>query len=129
MNVFKSAFDLALQIHLLTKLFPVEEKYSLTDQIRRSSRSVAANIAEAFIKRRYPISFVSKLLDCEGEVAEAQVWLKFANSFGYLDEAILLKLDEKYDHIQAQLFSLIKSPKNGPSKPFPSSKSPLAPPS
>ena len=101
MNVFKSAFDLALQIHLLTKLFPVEEKYSLTDQIRRSSRSVAANIAEAFIKRRYPISFVSKLLDCEREVAEAQVRLKIANSFGYLDEEILLKIDETYDHIQA----------------------------
>jgi four helix bundle protein len=108
--VFKCAFDLALQIHQLTKLFPSEEKYALTDQIRRSSRSVAANIAEAFIKRRYPKSFVSKLLDSEGEAAETQVWLNFANVFGYLDETNMQRLDEKYDHIQAQIFTMIQSP-------------------
>jgi four helix bundle protein len=108
--VFKSAFDLALQIHQLTKLFPAEEKYSLTDQIRRSSRSVAANIAEAYVKRRYPNYFISKLIDCEGEAAETQVWLNFANAFGYLDETNMQSLDEKYDHIQAQIFTMIKSP-------------------
>ena len=108
--VFKCAFDLALQIHHLTKIFPPEEKYSLTDQIRRSSRSVAANIAEAFIKRRYPKSFVSKLLECEGEAAETQVWLNFANAFGYLDENSMQVLDQKYDHIQAQIFTMIQSP-------------------
>ncbi len=108
--VFKCAFDLALQIHHLTKIFPPEEKYSLTDQIRRSSRSVAANIAEAFIKRRYPKSFVSKLLECEGEAAETQVCLNFANAFGYLDENSMQVLDQKYDHIQAQIFTMIQSP-------------------
>lgn len=108
--VFKSAFDLALQIHQLTKLFPPEEKYSLTDQVRRSSRSVAANIAEAFSKRRYPKSFILKLLDSEGEAAETQVWLNFANAFGYLDDTNMEGLDEKYDRIQAQIFTMIQSP-------------------
>ena len=108
--VFKCAFDLALQIHQMTKLFPAEEKYSLTDQIRRSSRSVASNISESFIKRKYPKSFVSKLIDCEGEAAETQVWLNFANAFGYLDETNMQDLDEKYDHIQAQIFTMIQSP-------------------
>jgi four helix bundle protein len=110
LNVFKCSFDLALQIHHLTKAFPSEEKYSLTDQIRRSSRSVAANIAEAFSKRRYPKSFVSKLLDSEGEAAETQVWLAFAFAFGYLDEQITQNLDDKYDHIQAQIITMIQSP-------------------
>ena len=110
--VFNSAMDLANQIHQLTILFPAEEKYSLTDQIRRSSRSVAANIAEAFCRRRYPKSFISKLLDCEGEAAETQVWLTFANSFGYFDEATQLNLDEKYNILQAQIFTMIQSPGN-----------------
>ena len=110
LNVFKCSFDLALQIHHLTKAFPSEEKYSLTDQIRRSSRSVAANIAEAFSKRRYPKSFISKLLDSEGEAAETQVWLNFAFAFGYLDEKIIQNLDDKYDHIQAQIITMIQSP-------------------
>ena len=82
----------------------------MTDQIRLSSRSVAANIAEAFIKRRYPKSFVSKLLECEGEAAETQVCLNFANAFGYLDENSMQVLDQKYDHIQAQIFTMIQSP-------------------
>jgi len=110
LNVFKNSFNLALQIHKVTKTFPSDEKYSLTDQIRRSSRSVAANIAEAFSKRRYPKSFVSKLLDSEGEAAETQVWLSFAFSFGYLDEKTLQDLDKKYDHIEAQLLTMIQSP-------------------
>jgi len=110
LNVFKCSFDLALQINYLTKDFPPEEKYSLTDQMRRSSRSVAANIAEAFSKRRYPKSFISKLLDSEGEAAETQVWLNFAFAFGYLDDKIIRDLDEKYDHIQAQIFTMIQSP-------------------
>jgi len=74
--VFKSSFELALKIHQLSKRFPTEEKFSLTDQVRRSSRSVATNIAEAFRKRRYPKSFISKLSDSEGEAAETQVFSK-----------------------------------------------------
>ena len=110
LNVFKNSFELALQIHRLTNKFPVEEKFSLTDQIRRSSRSVATNIAEAFIKRRYPKSFISKLSDAEGEAAETQVWLHFALSFGYLDKVITLDMDEKYDHVEAQLITMIRNP-------------------
>lgn len=110
LNVFKASFDLALQIHKLTKEFPIEEKFSLTDQVRRSSRSVAANIAEAFRKRRYPKSFIAKLSDSEGEAAETQVWLSFAQSFGYLDERIILDLDEKYEQIERQIITMIQSP-------------------
>ncbi len=108
--VFRNSFDLALQIHQLSQRFPLEEKYSLTDQIRRSSRSVAANIAESFGKRKYPKSFISKLLDSKGEAAETQVWLRFALSFGYLDEKTTQDLDEKYDHLQAQILTMILNP-------------------
>ena len=73
LDVYKMSFDAAMKIFELTKRFPKEEIYSLTDQIRRSSRSVCSNLAEAFRKRRYPKSFVSKLPDCEGESAETQV--------------------------------------------------------
>jgi len=110
LNVFKSSFDLAIQIHQLSKGFPPEEKYSLTDQVRRSSRSVSTNIAEAFRKRRYPKSFISKLSDSEGEAAETQVWLSFAMAFGYLDEMIIQELDEKYEQIERQLITMIQSP-------------------
>ena len=110
LNVFKSSFDLAIQIHQLSKGFPPEEKYSLTDQVRRSSRSVSTNIAEAFRKRRYPKSFISKLSDSEGEAAETQVWLSFAMAFGYLYEMIIQELDEKYEQIERQLITMIQSP-------------------
>src|SRR5450830_1865967 len=86
--VFKRAIELAIRIHELSKDFPSEEKYLLTDQIRRCSRSVATNIAEAFRKRRYPKSFVSKLSDSEGEAAETQVWLYFVETFRYLDSSV-----------------------------------------
>ena len=108
--VFKCSFDLALQIHQLSKSFPPEEKFSLTDQIRRSSRSVSTNIAEAFRKRRYPKSFISKLSDSEGEAAETQVWLSFAVAFGYLDEKITQELDERYEQLERQIITMIMSP-------------------
>ena len=110
LNVFKSSFDLALQIHQLSALFHSDEKFSLTDQIRRSSRSVSTNIAEAFMKRRYPKSFIAKLSDSEGEAAETQVWLNFAFAFGYLDKMKVMELEEKYDHIEAQLITMIQNP-------------------
>ena len=75
---YKKAFDLAMQIFDISKTFPKEETYSLTDQIRRSSRSVCANLAEAWRKRRYEAAFISKLSDAEGEAAETQTWLEFA---------------------------------------------------
>lgn len=108
--VFKCSFELALQIHQLSKSFPPEEKFSFTDQIRRSSRSVSTNIAEAFRKRRYPKSFISKLSDSEGEAAETQVWLSFAVAFGYLDEKITQELDEKYEQLERQIITMIMSP-------------------
>ena len=108
--VFQSAIKLAIRIHELSKNFPQEEKYSLTDQLRRSSRSVAVNIAEAFRKRRYPKSFVSKLSDSEGEAAETQVWLYFVETFGYLDSSVTEDLDDKYEHLLAQIVTMIQSP-------------------
>lgn len=84
LKVFQLSFNAGMEIFNLSKSFPKEEKYSLTDQIRRSSRSVSGNIAEAFRKRRYPKSFVVKLSDAEGEAAETQVWVDYALECKYL---------------------------------------------
>src|SRR5207253_5316800 len=84
LKVYQLAYKLAMEIFHLSKNFPREEIYSLTDQIRRSSRSVAANIGEGFRKRRYPNHFVSKLTDCDAEATETQVWIDFAFDCGYL---------------------------------------------
>ncbi len=110
LNVYQLAFKSALELYELSKRFPSEERYSLTDQIRRSSRSVCANIAEAFRKRRYPKSFVAKLSDSEAEAAEVQVWLDFSLSFGYLDKMKYKELYDHYDHILSQLVIMMKSP-------------------
>ena len=82
LKVYQLAYKLAMEIFHLSKAFPREEIYSLTDQIRRSSRSVAANLAEGFRKRRYPNVFLNKLTDCDAESAETQVWLDFAWTAG-----------------------------------------------
>jgi four helix bundle protein len=84
LKVFQLAYKLAMEIFHESKSFPKDERFSLTDQIRRSSRSVAANIAERFRKRQYPKMFLSKLADSDGEVAETQVWLAFARDCGYM---------------------------------------------
>jgi len=97
LDVYKLAFESAMDIFDISKSFPKEETYSLTDQIRRSSRSVAANLAESFRKRRYPKHFVSKLSNCEAEAAETQVWLDFALACGYLSEKNHNELHKKYD--------------------------------
>ncbi len=85
LHVYQLAFQTAVEIHQISISFPLVEKYSLTDQIRRSSRSVCANPGEAFRKRRYPKSFVAKLSDSEAEAAETQIWLDFALEFKYID--------------------------------------------
>src|SRR5580765_5998776 len=85
LDVYQKAFEMAMEIFELSKGFPREETYSLTDQIRRSSRSVCANLAEAWRKRRYQAAFISKLSDSEGEAAETQVWIEFAVKCGYLN--------------------------------------------
>jgi len=110
LEVYKLAFETAMEIFELTTLFPKEERYSLTDQIRRSSRSVAANIAEAFRKRRYPKAFISKLSDSEGEAAETQVWIDFALKCKYIDNEMYEKFFDKYDHIISMLVNMIKQP-------------------
>ena len=112
LNVFKLSFEAGMEIFEVTKNFPREEMYSLTDQIRRSSRSVSGNIAEAFRKRKYPKSFVSKLSDSEGEAAETQVWLDYALSCRYIMEAQHAILSEKYDHIIAMLVKMSLNPSN-----------------
>lgn len=110
LQVFQTAFQSALALHKVSLSFPSEEKYSLTDQVRRSSRSVCANIGEAFRKRRYPKSFIAKLSDSEAEAAETQIWLDFALAFGYIDNEKHAMLYDKYDHILSQLVLMINSP-------------------
>lgn len=104
------AMDSAMQIFEVTKRFSPEEKYSLTDQIRRSPRSVCANIAEGWRKRRYPNAFVSKLSDADSEAAETQAWLEFAFKSGYLDQKLRDELDDAYDHIMGKLVNMLTRP-------------------
>jgi four helix bundle protein len=106
LEVYRLAFDTAMEIFEITKSFPKEEKYSLTDQIRRSSRSVCTNLAEGWRKRRYKAVFINKLSDAEQEAAETQTWLEFAWKCNYIDEVIFKKLDEKYEHVFAMLFTM-----------------------
>ncbi|NOQ96097.1 MAG: four helix bundle protein [Desulfobacterales bacterium] len=107
LKVYQLAYQLALDIFEITKRFPGEEKYSLTDQIRRSSRSIPANLAEAWKKRRYEKVFVSKLVDCASEAGETEVWLNFAKDFGYLREDRYRELIDKYDEINRMLYGMI----------------------
>jgi four helix bundle protein len=107
LRVYISAMDAAMEIFQITKSFPSEEKYSLTDQIRRSSRSVCANIGEAWRKRRYKAAFIAKLSDSETEACETQIWLEFAKRCNYLDEEIASTLTGKYEHILSQLVLMI----------------------
>ena len=111
LDVYKLAFASAMHIFELSKQFLKEETYSLTDQIRRSSRSVCANIAEGWRKRRYEAAFVSKLSDAEAEAAETQTWLNFASACGYLPEDIKLELWQNYDHVIGKLVNMIFKPK------------------
>ena len=110
LDVYKMTVEMAMEIFEITKSFPNEEKYSLIDQIRRSSRSVAANIAEAFRKRRYPKAFISKLSDSEGEAAETQVWLEFSEKCRYISKEIQEKLDKQYDNIIGKIINMINHP-------------------
>ena len=110
LEVYQIAFDAANRIFKLSKAFPKEELYSLTDQIRKSSRSVATNIAEAFRKRRYTRAFISKLSDSESEAAETKVWLDFSLACGYISEKIHNELYDIYDHILGMLVNMILNP-------------------
>jgi four helix bundle protein len=106
LEVYRLAFDTAMEIFEITKSFPKEEKYSLTDQVRRSSRSVCTNLAEGWRKRRYKAVFINKLSDAEQEAAETQTWLEFAWRCSYIKHEIFKKLDDKYEHVFAMLITM-----------------------
>ena len=110
--VYKMAFDAAMEIFRLTRMFPKEERYSLVDQIRRSSRSVCANIAEAFEKRLFPAHFRSKLSDCLSEAAETQVWLEFSTECGYLESTRSNELFNQYAFIKGKLIKMMQHPED-----------------
>jgi four helix bundle protein len=110
LKVYELAFKLAMEIFNLSKTFPQEERYSLTSQLRRSSRSVAANIAEGFRKRQYPNMFLSKLADADAEATETQVWLDFALGCGYLSAEDQQRLVSGYAEIGKMIGSMMKTP-------------------
>jgi four helix bundle protein len=109
-EVHKRAFEAAMEIFHASKGFPAEERYSLTDQIRRSSRSVAANLAEAWRKRRYESAFICKLTDAEGEAAETQTWIAFAVRSQYLERPIGLQLNQAYDEVLRMIVAMKRHP-------------------
>lgn len=108
--VYQKAYKLALEIFKITKSFPKEEKYSLTDQIRRSSRSVPANLSEAWAKRKYLKVFVNKLSDCLGEASETEVWLDMSYDLEYITEADHNRLIADNIEVEKMLNSMINSP-------------------
>jgi four helix bundle protein len=110
LDVYKLAMKGTMKIYELSKEFPLEEKYSLTNQIRRSSRSVCANLGEAWRKRRYKAAFISKLNDSESECAETQIWIEIAYRCKYWEKAIYLDLDQLYNHIIGKLIRIIDNP-------------------
>src|SRR6266516_534470 len=108
--VYKKAYELAMQIFYESRSFPKEEQYSLTDQIRRSSRSVCSNLREAWAKRRYEAHFVSKLTDSDGENGEIETWLDFAYDCGYLPKRDHALFTERCREVGAMLGSIINDP-------------------
>ena len=103
LNVYRLVFETAMNIFKTSKNFPIEEKYSLIDQIRRSSRSVCTNLAEGWRKRKYPAVFIHKLTDATQEASETQTWIEFALACGYINKETFDHLDENYEHIFAML--------------------------
>jgi four helix bundle protein len=110
LKVYKLAYKLAMDIFEETKSFPPEERYSLTDQIRKSSRSVPANIAEAWKRRQYVKMFRTRIIDSASEAGETEVWLDFSRDCGYLDELKYNQLMAGYDEVNRMLFGMIKRP-------------------
>ena len=108
LDVYQRSMNLAMKIFEITKRFPVEEKYSLTDQIRRSSRSVCANMGEAWRKRRYKNAFIAKLSDSETEACETQIWLEISYLCKYISKSQFEKLNNEYESIIAQIVKMIE---------------------
>jgi four helix bundle protein len=107
---YQKAYHLAMEVFALSKKWPADERYSLTDQLRRSSRSVCANLREAWAKRKYPAHFVSKLSDADGENAETDTWLDFARDCGYLATSEHARLSMECREIGALLGSMLINP-------------------
>src|SRR5690606_30848049 len=107
LRVYQLSFKTGMEIFKISKSFPKEERYSLTDQIRRSSRSVSGNLAEARRKRKYPKAFAAKLSDAEGEAAETQVWLDYDLACDYINSETHTVLYEKYHYILGMLVKMI----------------------
>ncbi|MGI9069190.1 MAG: four helix bundle protein [Pyrinomonadaceae bacterium] len=110
LKVYQLAFNLAMEIFQESKRFPAEERYSLTDQIRRASRSVPSNIGEGYRKKRYPRMFVSKMVDADGEATETQVWVDVAQACGYLSETRQRELRRGYEEVGRMLGAMIAHP-------------------
>lgn len=119
LNVWRLSMDLAMEVFALTKDFPAQERYSLIDQIRRSSRSVPANISEAWRKRRYKAAFVAKLSDAEAEAAETQTHLEIAMRCGYLSADAFSSLDSRYEEVLAMIVRMISQPEKWGISPSP----------
>ena len=107
LEVYQESLSLSLEIHEFAKTLPPEERYVLADQMRRASRSVPANIAEAWRKRRYKVAFIAKLSDSETEASEMQCWLDFALKAKFMDENIHAVFDERYEKIISQIVTMI----------------------
>ncbi len=110
LRVYQAAMDAAMRIFEISKCFPIEERYSLTDQMRRASRSVCSNIGESWRKRRYRAAFISKLGDSETEAEETRVWLEISWRCGYISQSEASDLDHEYNRILAQLVTMIDRP-------------------
>ena len=110
MEVFKKAFKLAMDIYELSKTFPKEEKYSLIDQIRRSSRSVCVNFGEAYRRRKYPAHFLSKLTDSDAENTETEIWLKFSFECCYIEQQVYNEFGGRCSEIGKMLGFMINNP-------------------
>ena len=112
LEVYQAAFATAMEVFEVSKRFPLDERYSLTDQVRRSSRSVCANLSEAWRKRRYEAAFVSKLSDAETEAGETQVWIEFAVKCGYLPRENAAELYRAYNRIIGAIVRMINRPQD-----------------
>ena len=110
LKVFQLSYKLAIDIFEITKTFPKDEKFSLTDQIRRSSRSVPANISEAWKKRLYPKMFVNKIIDAAGEAGETEVWLDIARDTAYISIEKNKELSDGYDEVNRMLYGMVEKP-------------------
>jgi four helix bundle protein len=109
-DAYKLSVEAAMEIYELSKLFPEEEKYSLTDQIRNSSRSVSAQIAEGWRRRKYRAAFVNKMNEAEGEAAETQVWLEYSVKCEYMSREDGSRLHRTYDEIIGKLINMLNHP-------------------